>query len=80
LQEILKEPVVSWRGKLTNDFEKTVCSNYPAIAAIKEKLYALGALYASMTGSGSTVYGIFENENDVAAVFPDHYLIWKGKL
>ncbi len=80
LQEILQGSVASWRGKLINDFEKTVCSKYPAIAAVKDELYQKGALYASMTGSGSTVYGIFEQEQEITSVFPENYLIWKGKL
>jgi 4-diphosphocytidyl-2C-methyl-D-erythritol kinase len=45
---------------LINDFEQTVFPNYPALATIKEQLYDAGAIYASMTGTGSTVYGIFK--------------------
>jgi 4-diphosphocytidyl-2-C-methyl-D-erythritol kinase len=49
-----------WKDKLVNDFEKPVFEKYPEIKLIKEKLYAAGAAYASMSGSGSTVYGFFE--------------------
>lgn len=52
----------SWGRLVKNDFEETVFRKHPAISAIKEKLYALGAVYTSMTGSGSTVYGFFEEE------------------
>jgi 4-diphosphocytidyl-2-C-methyl-D-erythritol kinase len=62
LRAILEKPITSWRSVLKNDFETTVFSKYPALRAIKEKLYELGALYASMSGSGSSVYGIFDME------------------
>jgi 4-diphosphocytidyl-2-C-methyl-D-erythritol kinase len=52
-------PVESWSSNIQNDFEIPVFSMYPSLQAIKEKLYAEGALYASMTGSGSTLFGIF---------------------
>lgn len=60
LKEIIKQPVESWKDSMTNDFEKNVFRNHPEIAAIKDKLYDLGAVYASMSGSGSSVYGIFK--------------------
>lgn len=59
LEQIIKFPVSAWKGLLTNDFEEPVFKTYPEIAAIKQTLYMAGALYASMTGSGSTVFGIF---------------------
>ena len=52
----------SWKNLLKNDFEESVFRNHPKIRAIKEKLYQLNAVYASMSGSGSAVYGIFEQE------------------
>ena len=58
--EIVKQPISTWRGSLENDFEKTVFQHHPEIKKIKDTLYERGALYASMTGSGSTVYGIFD--------------------
>jgi 4-diphosphocytidyl-2-C-methyl-D-erythritol kinase len=78
LREILHLPVAEWKGKLRNDFEKTVFARYPAIAAVKEKLYEAGAVYASMSGSGATVYGIFEQERDVRRHFPAEYVVWPG--
>ena len=51
-----------WRGALVNDFEESVFPRFPRIAEIKEELYELGALYASMSGSGSSVYGLFKGD------------------
>lgn len=59
IKEIIQLPVSQWRGRLVNDFEEPVFARYPLIREAKEKLYADGALYASMSGSGSAVYGIF---------------------
>ena len=57
---IIEQPINTWQEELKNDFEKPVFEKYPEIKNIKEKLYANGAVYAAMSGSGSTVYGIFE--------------------
>ena len=62
LREILEEPIGSWKEHLVNDFEKSVFLKYPELAAVKKDLYEHGAVYASMTGSGSTLFGIFESE------------------
>ena len=59
LPEILALPPVEWKNHLYNDFEKSLFPLYPELAAAKEKLYADGAVYASMSGSGSALYGIF---------------------
>lgn len=59
LREALSLPVEKWRGLVVNDFEESVFPAHPEIAAIKERMYSEGALYASMTGSGSAVFGIF---------------------
>ena len=65
-------PVHLWRNVITNDFEPYVFSTYPKVAAIKQTLYDMGALYASMSGSGSAVYGIFNRPVDNASkVFAD---------
>lgn len=60
LLEIIKQPIETWRESMKNDFEYSVFLSHPEIAAIKDKLYDLGAVYASMSGSGSAVYGIFK--------------------
>jgi 4-diphosphocytidyl-2-C-methyl-D-erythritol kinase len=56
---IISLPVETWRDKLANDFEQPVFKEYPSLKDIKEKLYSAGAIYASLTGTGGCVYGIF---------------------
>ena len=56
------EPVTHWRSTLVNDFENSIFNKYPAIKLLKENLYSAGAVYASMSGNGSAVFGIFEKE------------------
>lgn len=60
LAEQIQRPIEEWKECITNDFEKSVFIAHPEIAAIKDKLYDMGAVYAQMSGSGSTVYGIFK--------------------
>jgi 4-diphosphocytidyl-2-C-methyl-D-erythritol kinase len=60
LLDIVQQPLSSWRDRLINDFEEPAFKKYPWLQGIREKLYASGALYASMTGSGSSFFGIFE--------------------
>ena len=59
LREAVKHPIEEWRNLIVNDFETSVFPTHPAIAALKEDMYRRGALYASMTGSGAAVFGIF---------------------
>jgi 4-diphosphocytidyl-2-C-methyl-D-erythritol kinase len=59
LKEIIRKPVVEWKKNLINDFEKPVFKKYPELERIKQDLYNRGALYVSMTGSGSSIFGIF---------------------
>ncbi len=59
LREAVKQPIERWRDLIVNDFETSIFPAHPAIAAIKEEMYLRGALYASMTGSGAAVFGIF---------------------
>lgn len=71
---IVQQPVYTWKDELVNDFEKTVLQLHPPIRQIKQSLYNSGAVYAAMTGTGSTVYGIFANKvNDLAQIFPPNY-------
>ncbi len=62
LQELIKQPIFEWKKTIMNDFEMSVFSIYPQINEIKQNLYNMGAIYASMSGSGSSVYGIFISE------------------
>lgn len=79
LTEIIKRPVPEWKELMKNDFEESVFSRYPVIGEIKDTLYARGALYASMSGSGSSVYGIFKDPANVKNLFPSCF-VWEGKL
>jgi 4-diphosphocytidyl-2-C-methyl-D-erythritol kinase len=60
--DVVSMPVSEWKGNLVNDFEEEVFIRYPEISQIRSILYDSGALYASLTGSGATVYGIFKPE------------------
>ena len=59
LREAVKRPIAEWRDLIVNDFEASVSPSHPAISKLKDNMYARGALYASMTGSGAAVFGIF---------------------
>jgi 4-diphosphocytidyl-2-C-methyl-D-erythritol kinase len=59
LVELLKRPIEEWQVSVTNDFEPHILAAHPDIAALKEYLMAQGAIYASMSGSGSAVFGLF---------------------
>ena len=73
LAEIVKKPISEWKNHLFNDFEQSVFAQFPAIAGVKNELYNRAALYASMSGSGSAVYGIFEEKPKLEGVFPSDY-------
>ena len=62
IKEIIQQPISTWKDELKNDFETAVFTAHPAVKEIKELLYAQGALYAAMSGSGSTVFGIFPQD------------------
>lgn len=69
LEEAIKRPIAEWKDCIFNDFEKTVFIAHPELADIKEMLYKRGAIYAAMSGSGSTIYGIFDEEmNDIDTI------------
>ena len=59
LREALKLPIEEWRNHVSNDFETSLFPIYPELSRLKEAIYAEGAIYASMTGSGAALYGIF---------------------
>jgi 4-diphosphocytidyl-2-C-methyl-D-erythritol kinase len=80
LEELIAMPVETWKQRISNDFERSIVPRYPEIGMIKDRLYRLGAVYASMTGSGSSVYGLFIGKvPDLHAVFKD-YFYWTGPL
>lgn len=73
LKEQLKLPLTEWRGRIVNDFEQSVFPLHPELAEVKETLYQHGAIYASMSGSGSAMFGIFDQPQDVAGWFGEGY-------
>lgn len=79
LRDQLMAPVEHWRHVIHNDFEDSLFPNHPVLAQIKRELYDLGAVYASMSGSGSTLYGIFDAPPLVPNQFR-HYSVWQGKM
>ena len=72
-KEIVQMPIEQWKDQLLNDFEQTVFEIHPVLKNIKEKIYNMGAIYASMTGTGSTLYGIFKNK-------PAYENLFEGKF
>lgn len=79
ISDILKLPVADWRNKLINDFQETVCLLHPEIDTIIQQFYQKGALYASLSGSGSAVYGIFEKGTGPVFDFPSDYFVIHSK-
>jgi len=79
LSELLSHDIGEWKKKVKNDFEDYAFKVYPVIGEIKKSLYLSGALYSSMSGSGSTVYGIFERKPDIESKIKK-YVIWEGLL
>lgn len=82
LQELINEPIESWRNAMVNDFEASVFPQHPELQAIKERLYAHGALYAAMSGSGSSLFGIFAPDTNLPAQedFGPKAFQWQGQL
>jgi len=74
IKNILQQPIESWKNDLVNDFEKIVFRIYSQIKTIKDELYQNGALYASMTGTGSTVFGIFRQSEEVHILNENSYI------
>lgn len=75
LKENVSLPVEEWKDKLTNDFEEVVFVQHPQINQCKDDLYKAGAVYAAMTGSGSTVFGLFAKEAVTSFNFPSNYFV-----
>ena len=75
IKEIIHQPVNTWKDELKNDFESAVFTAHPAIKEIKETLYSQGAVYAAMSGSGSTVFGIFEPNTGPVSLKDSNYFI-----
>jgi len=80
LKEIITLPVNQWKGKLVNDFENAVCLKFPLICQIKDLLYEQGAVYSSMSGSGSAVYGLFNEIPAAEGLFPGCFVWVSSRL
>jgi 4-diphosphocytidyl-2-C-methyl-D-erythritol kinase len=78
-ENILKFPIDQWKEVIVNDFEKHIFKAYPRIAEIKTELYKAGAVYASMSGSGSSVYGLFSEKAELKSSFPTDF-VWEEML
>ena len=75
LLKCISEDPAKWQSLVKNDFEEAVFPGQPRLKQIKEELYKLGAVYSSMSGSGSAIYALFEKEIDVKKYFSDEF-IW----
>jgi 4-diphosphocytidyl-2-C-methyl-D-erythritol kinase len=75
VKEIIQQPIETWKTELINDFEKSIFIQFMEIESIKNMLYDNGAAYASMSGSGSTIYGIFKKTDTIDLRLPSHYFI-----
>ena len=74
LQDMSRKPVDQWKYLIMNDFENPVFRKYPLLAGIKKELYSMGAVYASMTGSGSAIYGLFRSEIIIPQQFSNYFI------
>jgi 4-diphosphocytidyl-2-C-methyl-D-erythritol kinase len=73
LKQISEVPIDKWKNLVTNDFEKVVFPTHPEIESIKTELYSIGAVYSSMSGSGSTVFGVFKRKPETPSRFKDFF-------
>lgn len=81
LKEIITHPVSEWKEQIVNDFEASVFPQYPVIGEIKEELYKNEAMYAAMSGSGSSVFGLFAPDITIPDInFGARSFVFKGKL
>lgn len=78
-KSIVGQAVANWKTNLVNDFEASIFPNYPELKSIKDKLYALGADYAAMSGSGSTIFGLFTDKIP-STEWPEDYFVWQTCL
>ncbi len=79
IKQIFAEKNISeWKHCLINDFEASIFNTYPILLNLKQRLYNSGAAYASMSGSGSCMYGIFEKNPQID--FPEKFTVWSGRL
>ncbi|HTF82088.1 MAG TPA: 4-(cytidine 5'-diphospho)-2-C-methyl-D-erythritol kinase [Cytophagales bacterium] len=75
LKTAIAAPIDTWKHTIRNDFEDSIFPKYPTLGAIKDMLYEMGALYSSMTGSGSSLFGIFKKKMDTSHL-EKNYWVW----
>ncbi len=68
LKDLVTSPITTWKENIQNDFEVILFDTYPELAQIKEELYGMGAIYASLSGSGSAIYGYFQEPVSISMV------------
>ena len=73
LLDVVKQPVGAWASRMVNDFEESIFFNHPLLSEIKEELYRQGAAYASMSGSGSTIFGLFRSRPNCEELFAGYF-------
>lgn len=78
LHDALQKPIQTWKNSVENDFEITVFKKHPLLSELKNYFYQKGAIYAAMSGSGSAVFGVFENETKIS--FEKSHTTWNGFL
>ena len=76
-REIILKPIHEWKGLLVNDFEEPVFKKYPKIKSIRDEMYNTGAIYAAMSGSGSAVFGLF---NEATFIDLNNAFTWSGQI
>jgi len=79
LQKLIELPIQKWKENIFNDFEESIFPNHPLLAQLKSELYSSGATYAAMSGSGSTIFGLFKEEPSIQQNW-QKYFNWIGKL
>lgn len=80
LRAALAKPMSTWRDIVSNDFEAALTPAHPVLADIKQQLYAAGAAYASLSGSGSAVYGLWPDSAPEGLAWPTEFTVWQGVL
>ncbi|MFC6225111.1 4-(cytidine 5'-diphospho)-2-C-methyl-D-erythritol kinase [Hymenobacter artigasi] len=78
LREALAQPMSTWRNTVSNYFETALTPSHPVLADIKQQMYDAGATYASLSGSGSALYGLWEGGELPAMKWPAEYTVWQG--
>lgn len=77
LKDLINLPVAEWKRHIKNDFEESIFPNHPVIRGVKAALYEAGALYACMSGSGASVFGIFKTRPDLSSLEKDNQVFYE---